>query len=391
MNLILNGRGVLAAQYFLYFGVMGVYLPFFNLYCYKLGFSGWQIGALSAARSTVMIVCSIFWSILADRFHARRGIYIACNFASAALWALFLLTADFSWMLIITVAYGIFFAPLIAFLEAFSMDLLARDKQRYGRMRVWGSAAFIVVVLGLGRLIETFEVRIILSLILAGSWLQAVVSTGFPKSPARKQRTFDAQWRQLLTGKGVVFLLCGFLMLLSHGAYYTFFSIHLADLGYGSLFIGVGWAAAVGAEILAMLYSPRLFARLGYESVLMLSFAVAVLRWSGLWLFDSAPALLLLQLTHAVTYGMFHMASILYVDRLAPKGTKTLGQAVNNAVTYGLGLMTGFFISGILYQHIGAHLLFGISGGIALLGGGVFGGYTFLSKRKGLNTNPNVA
>ncbi|MBI5061913.1 MAG: MFS transporter, partial [Desulfatitalea sp.] len=58
MRSLPSGRGILAAQYFLYFGVMGIYLPFFNLYCYKLGFSGWQIGALSAARSVTLILFS---------------------------------------------------------------------------------------------------------------------------------------------------------------------------------------------------------------------------------------------------------------------------------------------------------------------------------------------
>ncbi len=375
MNLILNGRGILAAQYFLYFGAMGVYLPYFNLYCYKLGFSGWQIGSLSAARSVAMILFSIFWSLLADRFHTRRAIYILCNFASAALWALFLLTADFKWMLLITIFYGIFYAPLIAFLEAFAMDMLGRDKKRYGRMRAWGSVAFIIIVLALGRVIEAYNVKIIISLILAMSWVQAIAALGFPRPAAKMKSAAQGRWRQLMTAKVVVFLACGFLMLLSHGAYYTFFSIHLADLGYSSFFIGVCWATAVSAEILAMLSSERIFKRFRYETVLAVSFIAAVLRWTGLWATDHATALLMLQLTHGITYGTFHMASILYMDTLAPKGTKTLGQAANNAVSYGLGLMVGFFLSGAIYERLGAHTLFGISGAIAMIGGTIFGVY----------------
>jgi len=381
MNLRLNGRGILAAQYFLYFGVMGVYLPYFNLYCHKLGFNGWQIGSLSAARSVVMILFSIFWSLLADRFETRRTIYVLCNFASAALWALFLLTTDFTWMLLITVLYGIFYAPLIAFLEAFAMDVLGRDKKRYGRMRVWGSVAFICIVLALGRIIETYDVKIIISLILAGSWVQAIAAMGFPKPAITTRPATRGRWRRLLTGRVVVFLACGFLMLLSHGAYYTFFSIHLADLGYSGMFIGVGWATAVSAEILAMLFSERIFKRFRYETVLLVSFAAAVLRWAGLWATSDATAVLLLQLTHGITYGTFHMASILYMDTLAPRGTKTLGQAVNNAVSYGLGLMAGFFLSGAIYEQMGAYALFGVSSGIALLGGAMFGSYLLWTRR----------
>jgi PPP family 3-phenylpropionic acid transporter len=55
------------------------------------------------------------------------------------------------------------------------------------------------------------------------------------------------------------------------------------------------------------------------------------------------------------------MASILYMDVLAPAGTKTIGQAVNNAVTYGLGLMVGFFISGALFEIMPTGRLFAVS------------------------------
>lgn len=375
MNKSLDGRKTLSAQYFLYFGVMGMFLPFFNLYCYQIGFTGWQIGILSAARSVVLIIFSIGWSLLADRFHIRRPIYVACNFISAALWGLFLLTADFGWMLAITIAYGIFYAPLISFLEAFAMDLLGRDKKRYGRMRAWGSLAFIVIVLVLGRAIDLFSVKIILSLILAGSWIQAAVSLGFPKSSQPSEQSLAAGWQRLLKPRVVIFLACAFLMLLSHGAYYAFFTIHLANLGYDGFFIGICWALASAAEIIAMIFSERIFKRFAYTTVLIFSFAIAALRWAGLWTAESAAAIFVLQITHAITYGTFHMASILYIDSLAPRNTKTLGQAVNNAVTYGLGLMAGFFLSGALYASIGSSGLFAVSGLIALLGCVLFLGF----------------
>ena len=375
-----SNRWALDAQYFLYFGVMGVFLPYFNLYCYDLGFSGWQIGTLSAVRSIVLVVFSIAWGLVADRFQKRRQIYILCNFISAALWGLFLLTTSFAWMLAAIVAYGIFYSPLISFLEAFAMEVLGKEKRRYGRMRAWGSLAFIVVVLLLGRFIEVYSIKIIISLVLALSWVQALVALSFPKVAISPPRLFDEGMRRLFNRRVALFLSCAFLMLVSHGAYYAFFSIHLARLGYDGFFIGLCWAVGVAAEIVAMYSSPRIFKRFSYESVLTVSFAVAALRWTGLWLIDSAPGILLLQLTHAMTYGTFHMASILYMDVLAPPGAKTIGQAVNNAVTYGLGLMVGFFLSGALYEIMPVSRLFAVSALFAVAGGLIFRG--FVSARR---------
>ena len=66
------------------------------------------------------------------------------------------------------------------------------------------------------------------------------------------------------------------------------------------------------------------------------------------------------------------MASILYMDLLSPDETKTFGQAVNNATTYGLGLMAGFFVSGFLYEHASAESMFFVSGLLSLIAGIIF-------------------
>jgi PPP family 3-phenylpropionic acid transporter len=82
-----------------------------------------------------------------------------------------------------------------------------------------------------------------------------------------------------------------------------------------------------------------------------------------------------------VTYGTFHIASILYIDRLTPDTGKTVGQAVNNAISYGLGLMIGFFLNGYLYETTGSFTLFMISSLIALAGGLIFGGFYLFDRR----------
>ena len=372
---------VIGSQYFLYFGVLGIFLPFFNLYCYHLGFSGLRIGVLSAVRSVALIVFPLIWGALADRLDARRPIYILCNFCSAIIWMLYLFTIDFWPMLAITIFYGVFYAPIISFLEAFTMDLLGKEKKSYGRIRAWGSISFIAVVLVLGRIIDLYSVEIIVVLILAGSLILSIISTRIPGFQNVKKKRLSGEANSLLQRRVLVFLFCAFLMLVSHSAYYGFFSIHLENLGYGNTFIGLAWALASTAEILVMIRSDRIFSRFSIESVLIFSFMTAALRWLILFSARSAAVILLSQILHAVTYGTFHIGSILYIDRLAPEKAKTLAQAVNNAVSYGLGLMVGFFFNGYLYEITGSFTLFIISCQIALFGGLFFWGFCLVDRK----------
>jgi PPP family 3-phenylpropionic acid transporter len=372
---------VIGSQYFLYFGVLGIFLPYFNLYCYHLGFSGFQIGVLSALRSAVLVLFPLIWGALADRLNVRRPIYILCTIISTSIWAFYLFTIEFWPMLMITIFYGIFYAPIISFLEAFTMDVLGKEKKSYGRIRAWGSISFIAMVLILGKIIDLYSIDIILILILAGSLMLALVSLRIPIiKPVKKDRLAPGA-SYLLRRPVLIFLFCAFLMLVSHGAYYGFFSIHLENLGYGSTFIGICWALASTAEILVMIRSEKLFSRFSLENVLTFSFAVAACRWFILFFAKSPAVILGSQILHALTYGTFHMASILYIDRLTPEKAKTLGQAVNNAITYGLGLMVGFFLNGYLYEKMGSFALFSISCVIAIAGGLLFKGFKMVDKK----------
>jgi MFS transporter, PPP family, 3-phenylpropionic acid transporter len=285
-------------------------------------------------------------------------------------------------MLLITASYGMFYAPIISFLEAVTMDVLGSEKKSYGHIRAWGSISFIVMVLLIGRIIDLYSVDIILVLVLAGSLMLAAISPAIPAVKTLKKKILASDARSLFEKRVVVFLFCAFLMLVSHGAYYGFFSIHLDKLGYHTTFIGFSWALASTAEILVMIKSDRIFDRFSLENVLFFSFLVAAVRWMILFYFESAAIILLSQILHSVTYGTFHMASILYIDRLAPDNAKTLGQSVNNGLTYGFGLMVGFFINGYLYQTTGSFILFLTSSLIALSGGLFFQSYQLAIRRK---------
>ncbi len=364
-------RRIMAAHYFLYFGVMGVFLPYFNLYCFHLGFDGFQIGVLSAIRSLAMVLFPVLWSMAADRFQIRRGIFVLCSFSAALIWTAYLFTADFHMILMISIVYGVFYSPMISFMEAFTMDILEKEKNRYGKVRAWGTIAFIVISGGMGKLIDLYSVRLILIMILAGSLLQALLSPKVPRIPGRGRKYGKPDF--LFRTRPLVFLFCAFLMLVSHGTYYGFFSIHLETLGYSKTFIGLAWALASVAEIGVMMASGQIFRKFAIEKVLLFSFGIAVLRWFILSVAQSPWLILASQGLHAITYGTFHIASILNMDRLSPDDSKTLGQSVNNAMTYGLGMTAGFFLNAYLYEKTGSFRLFAISGLIALAGGILFG------------------
>ena len=362
-------KTILSAQYFMCFGIMGIMLPYFNLYCYHLNLSGLEIGTIGATRALLIIVCGLGWSMLADRFQNRRFLYILCQFANAWACLFLLFTQSFSGILCVIILASFFYAPLISFMEAFTMDLIGANKNAYGSIRLWGSIQFIVMVLCVGALLNYFSYRIIIRLMVAGFFIQAFVSLFIPKTKLPKKQPPRPSFTIFKQTHVIIYLLSAFIMLLSHGTYYAFSSIHLEQLGANSNEISIYWALGSIAEILVMLNSTRIFNRFAVESVLIFSFAIATIRWLLMFCTDSVLFAIFTQVFHASTYGAFHIAGILYIDRCMPDNTKTIGQAVNNAVSYGLGMMAGAFINGYLFERIGSHHAFLFSATLAAISG----------------------
>ncbi|VFQ43640.1 MFS transporter [Desulfoluna butyratoxydans] len=359
---------ILSAHYFLYFGMMGIFLPFFNLFCHNIGLSGFEIGAINSTRTVVMVLFSILWGALADRLALRRPVFILTSFLSALAFGGYLFTDTFLPMLGVTVVYALFFGPVIPFLEAFTMEALNRpgaDPNAYGRIRAWGSLSFIGVVMVMGRVMEISSTRLVPPLILLASLMLALCTPAMPRDLSPLKPAGTSEIKSLFNRRTLGFLLANFLMLAGHGTYYGFFSIHLEQTGYGPGFIGLAWALATLAELAVMTGSSRIFKHLPIHRALWIACLLAALRWVVLFAFTSPAAILLSQLLHAATYALFHIACILYTDRLSTPGNRTVAQVANNAVSYGLGLMAGFLVNGWLYDRYGAGL-FLMSAGISL-------------------------
>ena len=154
----------------------------------------------------------------------------------------------------------------------------------------------------------------------------------------------------------------------SHGAYYAFFSIQLARQGHSALTIGFLWALGVVAEIALLGVSSQPLAKLGLRGALLWALALATLRWMATAAQPPLALLAIVQLLHAASFALLHVASVQLADRLSPPGRKALGQSLVSACGYGLGLGLGTALAGAFAQSLGFSGLYLASAGAALAG-----------------------
>lgn len=361
----------LSGYYFFYFAFIGVFSPYFGLYLQSIAFSAWDIGLLMSQMQLMRLLGPYAWGWLADRGHGRVGIVRLAGGMSLLGFLAFFWLDRLEPMLVAMTVLAFFWSAALPLVETLTFDHLRGQPARYGSIRLWGSVGFIVSVLGTGALLDWVPeagVLWVCTLVLAGI---LVCSLLLPEAEQRAVAGVQAPVGSILAQPRVRALLGAcFAMSLAHGAYYIFYSIHLAAHGYSKSEVGLLWSLGVLAEILVFLLMPRLGRWLGLRRILLISFAAAVLRFLLMgWGVESLALVLLGQVLHALTFGAYHAAAIAVVSLWFPGSSQARGQALYSSLSFGAGGLLGGLVSGLIWEDAGAGWTYSLSALAALVGG----------------------
>ena len=361
----------LSGFYFAYFALLGGVAPFLSLYFESLGFSPARIGELVAIPMLMRCIAPNLWGWLGDATGQRLLIVRVGALLTALCFAGIFLRQDYWWLAAIMALHSFFWHAVLPQFEAITLAHLGSQSARYSQLRLWGSVGFILTVVLLGLLLQRAGMAVYPMAMFGIMLLIAVCSSLVPqppRQPASAAVAGDGFLRRLRQPGVPAFFVAVALMQLSHGPYYTFLSIHLEALGYGRGLIGLLWALGVLAEIVLFMFMHRLLAWISLRQLLVVSFALAALRWLLLGtLAEEMLVLLFAQLLHAATFGAFHVASIHLVQQRFGERYQGQGQALY-ATLAGIGGALGALCSGYAWAGMGPTLTFAAAALAAFVG-----------------------
>ena len=362
----------LSSFYLFYFALLGTLVPYWSLYLREDGFSSAEIGLLMAAPQITKLFAPNLWGWLADRTGRRLAIIRAGNLMAALVFALVFFAEGFWPMLAVLIGFSFFWNAVLAQFEVVTLETLGQRSHRYSHVRLWGSVGFILTVVLVGLVLDYLPVTIVPWILLATLWAIWACTMLLPKGEPRSagERT-GGLWQLLRRPDVLAFLACAFLMQLSHGPYYTFYTIYLVDLGIARSITGVLWALGVLAEVGVFLVMHHLIRRFTLSTIIITSLLLAALRWILIGtLADLLPVLLFAQLLHAASFGSFHAACITWVHRTFTGGHAGQGQAFYSSLGFGAGWAVGASLAGIFWDELGA-VTYLLATGVALFAAGL--------------------
>jgi MFS transporter, PPP family, 3-phenylpropionic acid transporter len=356
--------------YFCYFAAMAGFMPFLTLYYEGLGLSGAQIGLLSGITPVVTFVAAPLWGALADATHQHKRLLLAAIGGALLIIALFLQAHQLAYLIPLVVAYALFTAPIMPLIDNTVLAMLGDQRQRYGRVRLWGALGWGVVGTIGGLVVDWAGVRASFASYFLGMAALWWIAARLPVAPASIGSRFwhgarslfaDPQWTVLL----VTIFCSGVALSITH----TFLFLHVDALGGSRTLMGFSLTAATLSEIPVFFYADRLLGRWGARGLLIIALIAQVIRMAGYALMPAPWLILPISLLHGLTFSALWTASVAYAGQLAaPKGLMATAQGLLSGVSMGLGGVVGGLMGGLIYEQLGAVALFTTVGGVALAG-----------------------
>ncbi len=333
------------------FGMVGVYMPFMPVWLKSRGLEPAEIGILLSCMMWIRVISNPFATQLADRLGERRRMMLVLAALATGIAACLSLTWSFWSILFVALLYTAVHAPLMPLGDNIAL-LTARERGLdYGRMRLWGSIAFIATSFGAGAVLEGRSESLILWMIVGLLGLTFLSVVGLPDvRPARIGRGRRPLFLLLRNRLFLLFIAAASLSMASHAVLNGFATIHWRTGGISDGLIGVLWAVGVVAEVVLFAFSKRVVPLMGTAGLLTLGAGAGVARWIGTGLTTDLWLLLPLQALHGLTFGATHLGAMSFIQQVIPPELSATAQGLYASIGMGLVVGLAMMASGWLYD-----------------------------------------
>jgi PPP family 3-phenylpropionic acid transporter len=331
---------LLGAYYFFYFALVGVYVIFMPKVLIELGYSTVEVGIVYAAAPFMRFLLPFVFKHYID---LSPKVYLLSLLLCFIGTLLFLGTVQsFEFYLFANLLFGASMGISLPYVETIALASL--PKNRYGKVRLWGSLGFMGIALWLGKILAApYDALYYLSTMALLTLIFGAILVKYDTTEHSSAKD-DASFSLM---KYWAFWLSVFLMQVGFGGFYNFFTIYETAHGVSLEITSWMWSFGVICEIVMLYFQGPLLQR-NLLNILKFATLVTALRWIILYLFpDSLTLTFASQSLHAVSFALYHTAAITYVFSLYTQ--KKLAQQFFLGIAFGLGGSVGAVLSGQIY------------------------------------------
>ena len=359
-------HAVMQGSYFAGFSAIWGFGPVLLLYW---GLSNSALGVVTSLALLLPLLIQPVLASLSDadpRWTSRRLALGLSLLTLAAALAIMLLPEQKTVLLVSYAVIGVTLVCTSPFFNSMVMAYHLRGVNvNYGLGRGTGSAAYAIVALVMGFVLERRSPTVILPVLLAALAIQIVSIWSFRYPLPELPRTEEAAPPQVLSLPKLLRKYTAFTVLLvgcallqgGHNACNTYM-IHIADkVGAGEGLMGVILAVSAFTELPAMALFPRMHRRLSLRTLFRICAATFVLKDLLFWVARSPVLLYIAAVIQFFEFGIFLPACVYYVAERLDSANQAKGQGLIHVCSNGLGPAVMTAIGGRLIDSAGINTM----------------------------------
>jgi PPP family 3-phenylpropionic acid transporter len=332
---------LISAFYFIYFSIIGVYIIYLPKVLFEFfGYSAFEIGVVYGATAIVRFLFPLLF-LKGVAITNRLYTYFSTLFVLTPV--LFYLSIESFYLFVLAgLLMGVITSYTLPFIDTLALKYIG--KNAYGRSRLFGSIGFMLVALVMANFLQE-RYNVLYAMEFFGILL-SVLSLFIIKLDNKKTPN-PPTLKPFKVMKHLPFWVSVFLLQVSFGAFYNFFTIYESENGISLENISYLWSIGVIAEIIWFFFQAR-FLKHDMLFLLKLSILLTAVRWTIVFLAPQSFYLVAISQTiHAFSFALAFSASMLYIYNIYEENK--LAQMFLIGVSFGLGGFVGGLFSGALY------------------------------------------
>ena len=371
-----------------FYAAFGCGVPFFSVYFKRILIAPDEtpavglIGVLFFVNAAAGILAMPLLGYLADRFKIQNRLVGILSGVVAVFMVLVTIAGTdwaMSWTLearalLVFVGFGmagLAVRPIVPLMDAETLSFLRTSEgsgSRYGRIRAWGTMAFIVTATAVGVLVHaTGALYLAMAAYSVGFAGLAVVASGGVRGIMPAVRI---PWEYLIADRTFRrYLLFVFFTYLAFTNAFTFTGYFLDDANVNIALIGFSFALGAVAEVPIMQRSDRLIARFRTTGLIIAGVLTTAVKLILFVIGDATGALWLLvgsQVLNGVGFGMMFVGFVNFVDEQAhPDLAATYQNLHHTAATAGFAI--GMLLAPLVIEAFGSRVLMGVDAALLIV------------------------
>ena len=359
---ILSLKLKLKLLYIVEFGALACFSPFLTYYFQLRGLSYTQIGIAYAVSSITGVVAQPVWGVVTDKYLNKRTTMIITMVLSSFSIYNFVFAKNFYYILFSIALLLSFQSSLLSVSDAYIYEIMEHHKDiQYGRIRLMGSLAFAIIALSLGQSIKYFGINSAFFLYSIIMFMGVIIvccidykdKTTPPKIDLSDITSLIKDRRFFIFIVSIIF---ANIALGSNGSY---ISLLIQKTGGDVSQLGLLWFIIAISELPIFFFGKKLLKKHGELNLLIIGMALFTIRYFLDSICTSYVYVILIQVMQGITFPLFIMAALEYLNNITPRKMKTSSMTFFGAAC-GLGGFIGNIGCGILLEHISIFAIYKI-------------------------------